>query len=104
MENLITIEEVEAKLQLVFDPEFPLIDIFTMGLIYDIKIDNDAKEFHIVMTLTTPACPAWEQIQEGIKTMLMELAPDFKTHLTLTFEPMRSIEMIKDEDLKRMFF
>lgn len=49
----------------VYDPEIP-VDIFELGLIYEIKID-DAFNVHILMTLTSPSCPAAESIPDEVK-------------------------------------
>jgi len=38
-----------------YDPEIP-VDIFELGLIYDIQVDEDQK-VDVSMTLTSPACP-----------------------------------------------
>jgi len=57
----------------------------------------------IVMTLTTPACPHGEMIQQMIINTLSGLIPMYEIQIQITYDPMRSIEMIKDEDLKRMF-
>lgn len=46
---------IEA-LSTVFDPEIP-VNIYDMGLIYDIGIDADAV-VAVKMTLTSPACPS----------------------------------------------
>jgi metal-sulfur cluster biosynthetic enzyme len=96
-------ENIISKLMTVYDPEFPLVDIYTMGLIYNIDIDEKTNTINILMTLTSPACPAIDMIQEMIINVMLELNPHYKTHIELTFEPMRTIEMIKDEDLQRMF-
>ena len=45
------------QLETVYDPEFPLIDIFTLGLIYSIVVDEDEQSIEIILTYTTPACP-----------------------------------------------
>jgi metal-sulfur cluster biosynthetic enzyme len=98
-----TVESVTEKLMTVYDPEFPLVDIYTMGLIYQIHIDQFQNLISIVMTLTSPACPAADIIQEMMKNVMIELNPYYTTQIELTFDPMRTIEMIKDEDLQRMF-
>lgn len=46
-----------AQLETVFDPEFPVIDIYTLGLIYEINVLPPQNLIHIIMTFTTPACP-----------------------------------------------
>jgi FeS assembly SUF system protein len=42
-------------LHTIYDPEIP-VDIYELGLIYSVEIDDDSK-VAITMTLTTPACP-----------------------------------------------
>src|SRR5262245_25140539 len=46
----------------VFDPEIP-VDIYELGLIYDIIVDADRKVL-IKMTLTSPACPSAQQLPQ----------------------------------------
>ena len=48
-------EKIIQVLKTCYDPEIP-VDIFELGLIYEIKIDDDAN-VNIKMTLTSPACP-----------------------------------------------
>ena len=47
--------EIVEALRMVYDPELP-VNIYALGLIYDIQVD-DFKNVHILMTLTSPACP-----------------------------------------------
>ncbi|MEI7562260.1 MAG: metal-sulfur cluster assembly factor [bacterium] len=94
---------IEEKLQTVYDPEFPMVDIFTLGLIYTITIQEEEKIISILMTFTTAACPMAEMLQEMVKNAVMEVAPEYEILIEITFDPMRTIDMIKDEDLKRMF-
>jgi metal-sulfur cluster biosynthetic enzyme len=99
----VLIQEIEEQIQTVYDPDFPLIDIWTMGLIYDIKPDMQNDGVDITMTYTTPACPSGETMKEMMINAIQERFPDFMVNIDVTFEPMRTIDMIKDEDLKRMF-
>jgi metal-sulfur cluster biosynthetic enzyme len=48
-------EEIIDILKTVYDPEVPILDIYSMGLIYDVNIEGD--NVNITMTLTSPACP-----------------------------------------------
>jgi metal-sulfur cluster biosynthetic enzyme len=96
-----TIQSIEDRLKTVYDPEFPLIDIFTLGLIYNIQIKE--KNVEILMTFTTPYCPMADMLKEMITNAVNEILPDHIVTLEVTFDPMRTIEKIKDPDLKRMF-
>jgi len=48
-------EKVIQTLKSCYDPEIP-VDIFELGLIYEVGIDDDTN-VNIKMTLTSPACP-----------------------------------------------
>src|SRR4051812_3835982 len=43
-------------LRTVYDPEIP-VNIVELGLIYDIRVDDESKNVEIDMTLTAPNCP-----------------------------------------------
>ncbi|HAL65257.1 MAG TPA: hypothetical protein DCP10_06800, partial [Bacteroidales bacterium] len=48
-------EEIIKELKILYDPEIP-INIYDLGLIYEIKIDDDNNAY-ILMSLTAPNCP-----------------------------------------------
>ncbi len=96
-------EKIEDKLKTIYDPEFPMIDIFTLWLIYNVNCNEEEKKINITMSFTTPACPMAETIQEMIKNWILEITEDFSVNIEITFDPMRSPSMIRDEDLKKMF-
>ena len=48
-------EKIIQAIKTCYDPEIP-VDIFELGLIYEIRIDNDAN-VKINMTFTSPMCP-----------------------------------------------
>jgi metal-sulfur cluster biosynthetic enzyme len=91
------------QLETVYDPEFPLVDIFTLGLIYSIVVDPDEETIAIIMTYTTPSCPEGELIQQLMKNSISDKLPTYTIDIQVTFDPQRSLEMIRDQDLRRMF-
>lgn len=97
------IEIVEKSTQQVYDPEFPFIDIYTMGLIYNIEINEEIKEVIITMTLTSPTCPMGDLIQQLVIDQVESDLKWYSCKTELSFEPTRQPDMIKDEDIKRMF-
>lgn len=96
-------KKIEDKLKTVYDPEFPMIDLFTLWLIYKVDVDESKKIVHILMTFTTPFCPMADMIKEMIQNAILEVVPKFTVEITVTFEPPRNQKMIKDKDLQRMF-
>ncbi|MDR0607216.1 MAG: metal-sulfur cluster assembly factor [Candidatus Peribacteria bacterium] len=96
-------ETIIEKLKTVYDPEFPLVDIFTMGLIYGVQVEEETHTCRVTMTFTTPACPMAEMMMEMVKNATLEAIPDWEVEVIVSFEPMWSPQMIKDKDLQRMF-
>ena len=58
-------EQIIAALKTCYDPEIP-IDIWELGLIYDIGID-EKDDVTVTMTLTTPHCPAAETLPVDVE-------------------------------------
>jgi len=96
-----TKENIINILKTVYDPEVPILDIYSMGLIYEINIKDNLVQ--ILMTLTSPACPMWDMILEMVKNSITEKFPDAEVEINLTFEPAWEPKMIKDEDIREMF-
>ncbi len=96
-------EIVIEKLKTVYDPEFPLVDMYTLGLIYDIDLKDSVKVCDMTMTFTTPTCPMADTIMELVKNAALDVLPEWEVNIIVSFEPMRDPSMIKDPDLQKMF-
>ncbi len=84
---MVTKELILEKLKEVQDPEVN-VDIVTMGLIYDIRIDEKKSSVHVVMTYTTPFCPFGPQITDEVKEKIGEFGFAYdKISVEVTFEP-----------------
>ena len=63
-------EEIKRKvvnaIKDVYDPEIP-VDVYELGLIYEITV-YPVNNVYILMTLTSPNCPAAESIPSEVKT------------------------------------
>lgn len=88
-------EKIVKVLKTIYDPEIP-VDIYELGLIYDVFVNEDS-EVKIVMTLTTPNCPVAEslplEVQE--RTKMLEGIKDVEVELT--FDPPWSQELMSEE-------
>lgn len=78
-------EKAVHALRNVYDPELP-INIYDLGLIYELKLDEAAGTAHIVMTLTAPNCPVAEELPKQAQAAVAE-ATGLETTLKLTFDP-----------------
>ena len=68
------------------DPELG-IDVWTLGLIYDLQIrENDVV--YIKMTFTTPFCPYGEILIDQIKEEIAKIEGVKNVDIEITFEPL----------------
>ena len=88
-------EETVKMLKTVFDPEIP-VDVYSLGLIYKIDIDDDAN-VSIDMTLTAPNCPAADFIVEDVRIKLDGITGIKEAHVNLVFEPEWDKDMMSEE-------
>ena len=63
----LTRENVMSALRRVQDPEL-FKDIVTLNMVKDVRIDGD--DVHVVIELTTPACPLKETIKKDVEDAL----------------------------------
>ena len=74
--------KIIAEIKTCEDPELEL-DIWNLGLIYDIIHRNN--ELEIVMTFTSPMCPFGPQILQEVKTKLTAIG--YIVNIKLVFNP-----------------
>ena len=96
-------EKIIEKMKTVYDPEFPLVDMYTLGLIYGVDLNEKNKVCDVTMTFTTPTCPMADMIMELVKNAVLDVISDWEVNIIISFEPMRGPSMIKDPDLQKMF-
>ncbi len=78
-------EKAIHALRNVYDPELP-INIYDLGLIYGLDMDDDRRTAHITMTLTAPNCPVAEELPKQAQAAVAG-ATGYETTLKLTFDP-----------------
>ena len=88
-------EEVIKVLKIIYDPEIP-VDIYELGLIYDVQI-SDEGEAKVLMTLTTPNCPVAESLPMEVEEKVGEIEGITKSKVELTFEPEWEKDMMSEE-------
>ena len=69
----------------VYDPEIP-VDIYELGLIYDILVDADQKAL-VKMTLTSPACPSAQQIPQEVRYKVKSVPGIVDAWVEIVWEP-----------------
>ena len=66
----IATQKIWRILQTVCDPEVPVLTIIDLGIVRDVKINDE--EIEIIITPTYTGCPAMDMITMDIKMRLLE--------------------------------
>lgn len=80
---------IRKALRRVKDPELNL-DVVVLGLVYEVGIEDD--RVHVLMSLTSPMCPAATQIVEEARMAVESVEGVNEAEIELTFEPQWSPE------------
>lgn len=88
-----TAADVREALHQVIDPELG-IDVIDLGLVYGIEIDELGRAI-ITMTLTTPACPLTDLIEDECASTLAGLVEEFR--IDWTWQPRWTMDKITPE-------
>lgn len=97
-DNILSLEvDIVNILKNVYDPEIP-VNIYDLGLIYDIDIDDD-KKVEITMTLTAPNCPVADILPNEIREKIIAIPDISDVSINLVFDPPWNQSMMSEEAL-----
>ena len=87
--------KVVEVLKTIYDPEIP-VDVFELGLIYEVKIDED-KNVEIDMTLTSPNCPVAESMPKEVEDKIAMIEGVASSKVNIVFDPPWDKDMMSEE-------
>ncbi|PGH40631.1 MAG: FeS assembly SUF system protein [Candidatus Nephrothrix sp. EaCA] len=87
-------DQIVGALSTVYDPEIP-VNVYELGLIYEINV-LPMNGIHILMTLTSPSCPAAEAIPSEVKQRLETIEGVGPVNVELTFDPPYTQDMMSE--------
>ena len=80
----------------IFDPEIS-INIYDLGLIYDLKIDENGT-LYVLMTFTSAWCPFADELLKQVKTLTLECHEKInKVEVITTMLPQWGKDKINEE-------
>jgi len=86
----------------VHDPEL-FVNVVDLGLIYEVRVEpvDGQSKIHVLMTMTTPACPYAPQLIKDVHDVLMEMEGVAEVEVQVTLNPPwtpdRMTEAARDE-------
>jgi|TARA_B110000444_G_scaffold219838_1_gene220238 FeS assembly SUF system protein len=88
-------EKIVKTIKTIYDPEIP-VDIYELGLIYDVLVNED-NHVKIIMTLTTPNCPVAESMPLEVEEKVKSIEEVVDAKVELTFEPPWNRDLMSEE-------
>lgn len=91
-------EQIVKELKTIFDPEIP-VNIYDLGLIYEVDVQDGEGEQSVIitMTLTAPNCPAADFIMDEVRQKTQAIEGVSKASVNLVFEPTWDKDMMTEE-------
>ena len=86
-------ENIIKEIKKIYDPEIP-VNIFDLGLIYDISIKD--KIVLIEMTLTSPNCPVADSLPKMVKDIVEKLDEVDTANIKLVWSPPWNKDMMSE--------
>ena len=88
-------DHIIANLKEVYDPEIS-VNVYDLGLIYDILIDEKEGSVDITATLTSAFCPFADEIVNNI-TKACYVENVHSAHVEITFDPPFTMDSVPEE-------
>ncbi|QNM81767.1 SUF system Fe-S cluster assembly protein [Sphingomonas sabuli] len=88
-------ERIVEALKSIYDPEIP-VDIYELGLIYDVAVDADGDAL-VTMTLTTPHCPVAESMPGEVELRVLSVPGVRDAKVDLVWDPPWDPSKMSDE-------
>lgn len=95
MDNELLKASIIEAVKTVYDPEIP-VDIYELGLIYEVNIADDGK-VEVIMTLTTPMCPVADQLPMEVQEKVASVDGVTDVELQVVYDPPWNKEMMSEE-------
>jgi FeS assembly SUF system protein len=86
--------KIVEVLKTCYDPEIP-VDIYELGLIYDIDVDENNKAF-IKMTLTSPMCPVAGTLPGEVENKIKAIPEISDAVVELVWDPPWNMQMMSE--------
>src|SRR3989442_16031614 len=94
-------DDVISILRKCYDPEIP-INIYDLGLVYNIDLKGDEGKVDVKMTLTAPGCPASAYIHQDVKRKLEQLPGIKEAKVDIVWDPPWTPEMRSETAKKQV--
>ena len=78
--------KVIEVLQSCYDPEIP-VNIYELGLVYGVDVNQETGEVSVKMTLTSPACPVAGSLPPEVEAKIRAVPGVSKVGVEVVWDP-----------------
>lgn len=87
---------IQEALETVIDPEVG-VNVYDLGLIYEVRLSDDNRAMEVSMTMTTPACPMSAMLTDQVHAALRARFPALESvEVNLVWDPPWSPQMMSE--------
>jgi FeS assembly SUF system protein len=90
-------DDIITEFKTIYDPEIPRVDIYELGLIYKVDIDEISRHVDVEMTLTAPGCPVAGEMPGWVEDAAKRVDGVESVKVNLVFEPAWTPARMSDE-------
>ena len=101
VENLPSESQVYEWLANVPDPEIPVLSILDLGIVRNVKVDDEEDKVTVTLTPTYSGCPATEVIETSVVLALRERGVD-KIDIERVLAPPWTTDWITDDGREKL--
>lgn len=94
-----SVNDIRELLESVTDPEIPVISILDLGIVRDIKLEEDQVE--VIITPTYSGCPAMLEIEKNINNSLKQEGVE-KVKITTVLAPAWTTEWMSEKGMVKL--
>lgn len=98
---MVTKQQIIDVAKTCFDPEIP-VNIWDLGLIYDINVNENPESVKVQMTLTSQGCPSAQQIPQDLKSKIANELKVKDVSVELVFDPIWTPERISEDGKRKL--
>lgn len=88
-------ERVVAALRTIYDPEIP-VNIYDLGLVYALEIDEALGRVRVLMTLTAPGCPVAQTFPGTVQDTIRAVEGVQQAEVELVWEPPWGVDRMSE--------
>jgi len=88
-------ERIVDALRTCFDPEIP-VNIYDLGLIYEVRFETERNHAYVKMTLTSPACPVAGSLPGEVERKVAGVDGVESAEVDLVWDPPWTMAMLSE--------